>query len=101
MMGSILSAEQRLALAMLATAGLDGATQSLLSGRGFGASLVAGLVNRGLVTIMYERVRAGGTMVEVTKVRITDAGRGRLKAEPDVLSPSLDHEPRAAMRYFG
>jgi hypothetical protein len=57
MTGSTLSVEQRQALAMLAIAGLNGATQLLLSGRGFGASLVVGLVNRGLVTIMYERVR--------------------------------------------
>jgi len=40
-----LNAEQRPALAMLATAGRNGATQSLLSARGFGASLVAVLVN--------------------------------------------------------
>ncbi len=70
-----LSVEQRSALAMLAEAGLNGATQSLLSAHGFGETLVAGLVNRGLATIMYERVRAGGKMIEVTKVRITEAGR--------------------------
>jgi hypothetical protein len=75
MTGSTLSAEQRQALAMLATVGLNGATQSLLNAHGFLASLVAGLVNRGLATIMYGRVRAGGKMIEVTKVRITEAGR--------------------------
>jgi hypothetical protein len=69
-----LNAEQRRALAMLAAAGLDGATQSLLSAQGFGASLVVGLIDRGLVTIMYERVRAGGMSIEGTKVRITDEG---------------------------
>ena len=57
---STLNAEHRRALATLATAGLDGATQSLLSAHGFGASLVVGLVDRGLVTIMYDRVRTGG-----------------------------------------
>jgi hypothetical protein len=71
---STLNAEQRRALTMLATAGLDGATQSLLSAHGFGASFIVGLVGRGLVTIMYERVRAGGTTIEITKVRITDEG---------------------------
>jgi hypothetical protein len=71
---STLNAEHRRALAMLATAGLNGATQSLLSAHGFGASLVVGLINRGLVMIMYERVRSGGTIIEVTKVRITDEG---------------------------
>jgi hypothetical protein len=42
---STLNAEQRRALAMLATTGFDGATQSLLSAHGFGASLVVGLVD--------------------------------------------------------
>ena len=70
---STLNAEHRRALTMLATAGLDGATQSLLSAHGFGASFVVGLVDRGLVTIMYERVRADGTTIEV-KVRIADEG---------------------------
>jgi hypothetical protein len=60
-----LSAEQRRALALLATAGNNGATQSLLNAHGFRASLVAGLVDRGLATIT----------VDVTKVRITEAGR--------------------------
>jgi hypothetical protein len=46
----------------------------LLKAHGFGVSFVAGLFNRGLATIMYERIRAGGEMVEVTKARITDAG---------------------------
>jgi hypothetical protein len=37
-----INAEQRRALAMLAAAGLDGATQSLLGAHGFGANLVVG-----------------------------------------------------------
>jgi hypothetical protein len=69
---SPLNAEQRRALAMLAAAGLDGATQSLLGAHGFGASLVVGLIDRELVTITYERVRASGTIIDATKVRITD-----------------------------
>jgi hypothetical protein len=77
---STLNAEHRRALAMLATAGLDGASQSLLSAHGFGASLVVGLVNLGLVTTMYERVRAGGMSIEVTKVRITDEGHRAIES---------------------
>jgi hypothetical protein len=72
---STLNAEQRRAMATLAAAGLDGATQSLLSAHGFGASLVVGLINRELVMTMYETVRAGSTMIDVTKVRITHEGR--------------------------
>jgi hypothetical protein len=75
---STLNAEQRRALAMLATTGFDGATQSLLSAHGFGVSLVVGLVDRGLVKIMYERVRAGGTIIDATKVRVTVEGRRAL-----------------------
>jgi hypothetical protein len=41
---------------------------------GFGASLVVGLINRGLVMTLYETVRAGSTMIDVTKVRITHEG---------------------------
>ena len=38
-----LDAEQRRALAMLATAGRNGTTQALLSAHGFDASMIAGL----------------------------------------------------------
>jgi len=31
------------------------------------------------VTIVYEMVRAGGKLIEVTKVRITDAGQDALR----------------------
>ncbi len=47
---------------------------------GFNASLIAGLVNRGLATITYERTRAGAKDVEMTKVRITEAKRAALEA---------------------
>jgi hypothetical protein len=76
-----LTAEQRRALAMLATAGRNGATQALLSALGFDASMIAELVNRGLVTLTAEKVRAGGKLMAVAKARITDAGRDALAAE--------------------
>jgi hypothetical protein len=72
---SRLTAEQRSVLAMLASAGHDGATQQLLTARGLGVSMVSPLVNQGFAIISYERVRAGGNTVEVEKVRITDKGR--------------------------
>jgi hypothetical protein len=49
-----LSAEQRCALATLATSGPDRATQAVLSSHGFDASVIAGLVNRGLATPMQK-----------------------------------------------
>jgi len=53
--------------------GLDGATQ-LLQGARLRRNLVVGLINRGLVMTMYETVRAGSTMIDVTKVLITHEG---------------------------
>jgi hypothetical protein len=76
-----LNAEQRRALAMLATADLNGATQALLSAHGFDASLIAGLVNRGMATLAAERVRAGGKLIAVAMVRITGAGREALAVD--------------------
>jgi len=81
MTGPRLSAEQRRALAMLATAGRDGVTQGLLSSLGFDASLIAGLVNKGLVTLTSSKVRAGSKMIEVGRVRIKAAGRKALADE--------------------
>ena len=52
-----LNAEQRCALAMLATAGLNGATQSLLTAHGLGVSMIAALVNRGLATLTRWQAR--------------------------------------------
>jgi hypothetical protein len=53
----------------------NGATQALLSAHGFDASMIAGLVNRGMATLTAEKVRAGGKLIAVAKVRITEAGR--------------------------
>ena len=77
----MLSAEQRRALAMLATPGHTGATQPFLIAHGFRSAMISGLVNRGLVTLARENIRAGGKMIHVTKVRITTAGRDALAAE--------------------
>ncbi len=75
-----LTADQRRALAMLATAGPDGVAQSLLSAHGFDATMIAGLVNRGLATLTMEKVRADGKLIAVAMVRITEAGRRALAA---------------------
>src|SRR5262249_12080503 len=52
---------------MLATAGRNGATQAVLSALGFDASMIAELVNRGLVTLTAEKVRAGGKLMAVAR----------------------------------
>ena len=81
MTGPRLTPEQRRALAMLATADRNGAPQALLSAHGFDASLIAGLVNRGLATLKAEKVRAGGKLIAVAKARITEAGREAIAGE--------------------
>ncbi len=76
-----LSAEQHRALAMLATAGTNGLTQSLLVICSSDASIVAALVDEGLATMTRGSVRVGGKMIEVATVRITDSGRDALVSE--------------------
>jgi hypothetical protein len=80
-MAMSLTAEQRRALATLASAGLDGASQAWLMAHGFCVSMIAGLVKRRLATLTREKVQAGGRLVDVGKVRITVAGRDALTAE--------------------
>jgi hypothetical protein len=75
-----LSAEQHRALTFLTTAALNGATQSLLAAHGFSGAIISGMVNRALVTLSFERFRAGGKMIKVRMVRITGAGRDALAA---------------------
>jgi hypothetical protein len=77
----MLSPEKRRALAMLATAGSRGETQPFLVAHGFGGAMITGLVNRGLLIMTLEKIRAGGKMIDVVKVQITRAGRDVLAAE--------------------
>jgi hypothetical protein len=51
------------------------ATRSLLVARGFGVPMINALVSQGLATLTYEKVPAGGKLIEVAKVRITTTGR--------------------------
>ncbi len=44
-------------------------------------AMIAGLANEGLATLTREQVKAGGKMIEVGKVRITEAGRDALTDE--------------------
>ena len=74
-MAQRLSAEQHRALAMLADAGQRGCTDQLMMAYGFTFDLLASLVRAGLATATLRWKRAGGCMIEVARVRITDAGR--------------------------
>ncbi len=76
-----LSADQRRALAVLAIAGPNGATQPFLVAHGFGGAMITGLVNRGLAILTLEKIRADGKMIGFVKARITAAGRDALADE--------------------
>jgi len=69
-----LSAEQRRALALLASSP-HGMCEELVRGHGFSRGVLASLVRRGLAASEREVIVAGGGAVEVVRVRITAAGR--------------------------
>ena len=60
--------------------GADGCTDALLVAHGFDFNLMARLVRERLATATPERTFATGKPVEVTRLRITDAGRRTLAA---------------------
>ena len=67
-------AEWRRALELLANSA-EGCTETLLMAHGFTGVQIDGLVEARLATCSTCTVRAGERPVEVTTVRITDAGR--------------------------
>ena len=72
------SAERRRALELLA-ASPDGCTATILLAHGFTSGRLVELINSGLASVTTDRVTAGDRRVEVTRVRITDAGRQALE----------------------
>ena len=66
---------------MIAAVSREGVAQAVLSAHGFDATMIAGLVNRGLVTLKMEKVLASGKLIAVAMARITEAGRDALGAE--------------------
>jgi hypothetical protein len=52
-----------------------GATEAIMLAYGFKTELLVELVNAGLATASVERMVAGGRRIEVTRMRITGAGR--------------------------
>ncbi len=69
--------DERRLLEMLAGSA-DGSTDALLVAHGFHFDLMARLVRERLATATPESAYAGGKPVEVTRLRITDAGRRAL-----------------------
>jgi hypothetical protein len=77
-MAQRLSAEQRRALAILAGAGQRGCTDQFMMAHGFTFDILAGLVRAGLATATLRRMRVNERMMEVARLRITEAGRDAL-----------------------
>jgi hypothetical protein len=76
-----LSAEQRRALAMLAKAGRNGVTAAVMLANGFKPQILARLDREGLATAMIaERVKNCGKIIEVVRVKITEASRRALES---------------------
>jgi hypothetical protein len=70
-------ADRQRALELLASCP-DGCPEALLTAHGFTGKQMVDLVGSGLATTTEERVIAGKKPMEVTRVRITDAGRRAL-----------------------
>jgi hypothetical protein len=62
----------------LLEASIDGCTEAIMLAYGFKTEFLVELVNAGLATASIERMVAGGRRLEVTRMRITAAGRRAL-----------------------
>ena len=69
--------QRRQALELL-EASIDGCTEAIMLTYGFKTEFLAALVDAGLATASIERMVAGGRRIEVTRMRITGAGRQAL-----------------------
>ena len=66
--------QRRRALELLETS-IDGCTEAIMLAYGFKTELLVELVNAGLATASIEGTVAGTRRIEVTRMRITAAGR--------------------------
>ena len=69
--------KRRQALELL-EASIDGCTEAIMLAYGFKTELLVELVNAGLATASIEGTVAGTRRIEVTRMRITAAGRRAL-----------------------
>ena len=70
--------EQRRRALELLEASLDGCTEAIMLAHGFKIELLVELVQAGLATASTEQMLASGRSMEVTRLRITGAGRRAL-----------------------
>ena len=76
-----LSADQREALALLASDPQGATDELLVLVHGFDSNMIADLVESGLAMARLENMKAGSRAIEVVRIRITGAGRDALAAE--------------------
>ncbi len=69
--------QRRRALELL-EASIDGCTEAIMLAYGFKTALLVELIDAGFATTSIERMIAGGRRIEVTRLRITGAGRRAL-----------------------
>jgi hypothetical protein len=69
--------DRRRALELLA-ASPDGCTEAIILAHGFTTDFLIDLIRAGLATAQTERAIAGGRSMQVTRMRITHAGRRAL-----------------------
>jgi hypothetical protein len=70
-----LSGEARRALELLSGSPDGGVNEALLLAHSFTRQMLTGFVRSGLATWHHRTVRAGGRMIEVNYMMITEAGR--------------------------
>jgi hypothetical protein len=76
-MGRALRDNQRRALEIL-TGSPHGCSEAVLRAHRFGVVLLAGLLRAGFAKAEAETTRAGGRVISVVRIQITDAGRRAL-----------------------
>jgi hypothetical protein len=79
MMSPYLSRDQRRALVLMAGAGMNGVTETMMLARGFTLALLGVLVSKRLVIVRWKSAMVGGEMIGVGRFLITDTGRRALK----------------------
>src|SRR5262249_19257438 len=79
----------------LLEASLDGSTEAIMLAHGFKIVLLVELVRAGLATASTERMLASGRPMEITRLRITGAGRRRWRR-----FDGLDPQPRIGSRLW-
>jgi hypothetical protein len=78
----LMTAAERKLLELLSTSA-DDCTELHLAANGFTLEVVVSLTHAGLATSTTQRGHAGGHAVDLTRIRITDAGRRALAGRAD------------------